>query len=56
MTYLTYLNVRHAIVLVMSEKKLTTPKPKFDKQAYIKSAEKVAKIIQKEQAAQQNAQ
>jgi hypothetical protein len=42
----------------MSDKKMITKKsvnPKFDKKAFLKSAEKVAKILEKEKAQQQNA-
>jgi hypothetical protein len=53
MTNLTDGIIAHDIVIGMSDKKVlpktkTTQPAKFDKQAYLKAAEKVAKILQKE--------
>jgi hypothetical protein len=39
----------------MSEKKPAAPKKAFDKEAFLKAAEKVAKILEREKARQQHA-
>lgn len=41
--------------LTMSEKKVTATKKVFDKQAFLKAAQEVAKILEKEKARQQHA-
>jgi hypothetical protein len=39
----------------MNDKKASAPKKVFDKQAFLKAAEEVAKILEKEKSRQQHA-